>query len=52
MALLTPKSQLDYDLAAKDASILRGADALHRAAAVLANENARFGLSLGSRYDT
>ena len=40
--LTTPKTQLEKDLAEKDASILRAATALHYAASVLSAENVRF----------
>jgi hypothetical protein len=40
--MLTPKTQLEKDLAEKDASIIRAATALHYAATVLEAENARF----------
>ena len=40
--MLTPKTQLQKDLADKDASIIRAATALHYAATVLEAENARF----------
>ena len=42
MSLITQKSQLEQDLAEKDAGVLRAATALHHAATVLAGENARF----------
>lgn len=42
MTLLTPRTQLDLDLADKDASVIRCAEAAHHLAAVLRNENARF----------
>jgi len=42
MSLTTQKSQLEQDLAEKDAGVLRAATALHHAATVLAEENARF----------
>jgi hypothetical protein len=40
--MLIPKTQLEKDLAEKDASIIRAATALHYAATVLEAENARF----------
>jgi len=40
--MLIPKTQLEKDLADKDASIIRAATALHYAATVLEAENARF----------
>jgi len=42
MSLITQKSQLEQDLAEKDAGVLRAATALHHAATVLAEENDRF----------
>jgi hypothetical protein len=42
MSLLTPKTDLEKDLAEKDASILRCAEAAHNMAVVLKNENDRF----------
>lgn len=42
MTLLTPRTQLDLDLADKDASVIRCAEAAHHLAAVLRNENVRF----------
>lgn len=42
MSLLTPKTTLESDLAEKDASVLRCAEAAHHLAAILGNENARF----------
>ena len=42
MSLITQKTQLEADLAEKDAGVLRAATALHHAATVLAGENARF----------
>jgi len=42
MSLITQKSQLEQDLAEKDAGVLRAATALHHAATVLAGENNRF----------
>lgn len=42
MTLLTPRTQLETDLADKDASVIRCAEAAHHLAAVLRNENARF----------
>ena len=40
--ILTPRTQLEQDLADKDASVIRCAEAAHHLAAVLRNENARF----------
>ena len=40
--LTTPRTQLETDLAAKDESIMRCAEAAHHLAAVLTNENRRF----------
>ena len=40
--MLTPKTQLEKDLAEKDATIIRAATALHYAATVLEAENTRF----------
>ena len=42
MSLITQKTQLEADLAEKDAGVLRAATALHHAATVLAGENDRF----------
>jgi hypothetical protein len=42
MSLLTQKTELEKDLAAKDESIIRCAEAAHHFAAVLKNENNRF----------
>lgn len=42
MSLLTPKTQLEKDLAAKDDSVLRAAEAAHHFAVVLKNENDLF----------
>ena len=42
MSLITPKPQLEQDLADKDAGVMRAASALHHAAAVLTAENQRF----------
>ena len=42
MSLTTQKSQLERDLAEKDAGILRAATALHHAATVIKSENTRF----------
>ena len=42
MSLTTQKSQLEQDLADKDAGILRAATALHHAATVIKSENSRF----------
>jgi len=42
MSLTTQKSQLEQDLAEKDAGVLRAATALHHAATVLKAENVRF----------
>lgn len=42
MSLLTQKTELEKDLAAKDESIIRCAEAAHHFAAVLKNENDRF----------
>ncbi len=42
MSLITQKTQLEADLAEKDAAVLRAATALHHAATVLAGENSRF----------
>ena len=39
MPLLTPKTELEKDLAAKDDSVLRAAEAASHLAAVLKNEN-------------
>jgi hypothetical protein len=40
--MLTPKTQLEKDLAEKDAGIIRAATALHYAGTVIASENAQF----------
>jgi CRP-like cAMP-binding protein len=40
--LTTPKTQIEADIAEKDAGILRAATALHYAATVIATENDRF----------
>ena len=40
--LTTPRTQLEIDLAEKDASVIRCAEAAHHLAVVLANENRRF----------
>lgn len=40
--ILTQRTQLDTDLAERDASVLRGAEALHHAAAVMRAEHGRF----------
>jgi hypothetical protein len=40
--MLTPKTQLEKDLAEKDAGIIRAATALHYAGTVIASENAKF----------
>jgi hypothetical protein len=40
--MLTPKTQLEKDLAEKDAGIIRAATALHYAGTVIAAENAQF----------
>jgi CRP-like cAMP-binding protein len=42
MSLITQKSQIEADIAEKDAGILRAATALHYAATVIATENNRF----------
>lgn len=42
MSLLTPKTELEKDLAAKDESVLRAAEAANHLAAVLKNENELF----------
>lgn len=42
MSLLTQKSQIEIDLAAKDASVIRCAEAVHHLAATLRNENEQF----------
>jgi hypothetical protein len=42
MSLLTQKTELEKDLAAKDESIIRCAEATHHFAAVLKSENNRF----------
>jgi len=42
MSLINQKSQLEQDLAEKDAGVLRAATALHHAATVLHAENDRF----------
>ena len=42
MSILTPKTELEKDLAAKDESVLRAAEAANHLAAVLKNENERF----------
>ena len=42
MALLTQKTQLEQDLAFKDESVIRCAEAAHHFAYVLMNENERF----------
>jgi uncharacterized membrane protein len=42
MSLITQKTQLEQDLAEKDAGVLRAATALHHAATVLRCENDRF----------
>ena len=42
MSLLTPKTQLEQDLAAKDESVLRAAEAANHLAAILKNENEQF----------
>jgi hypothetical protein len=44
MSLLTPKPQHELDLAAKDASVIRCAEAAHHLAFVLHNENEQFWL--------
>ena len=40
--MFTPKTQLEKDLAEKDAGIIRAATALHYAGTVIAAENAQF----------
>ena len=40
--MLTPKTQLEKDLAEKDAGIIRAATALHYAGTVISAENAQF----------
>lgn len=40
--ILTQRTQLEADLLDRDASILRGAEALHHAAAVMRSEHSRF----------
>lgn len=42
MSLLTPKTELEKDLAEKDESVLRCAEAVHHLAVILNNENDRF----------
>ena len=42
MSLFTQKSQLEADIAEKDAGILRAATAIHYAATVISTENDRF----------
>ena len=42
MSLLTQKTQAELDLAAKDASVIRCAEAVHHLAATLRNENEHF----------
>ena len=42
MPLLTPKTELEKDLAAKDESVLRAAEATNHLAAILKNENELF----------
>lgn len=42
MSLIPPLSQLDQDIAEKNTSVMRCAEAAHHLAAVLSNENARF----------
>ena len=42
MSLLTQKSQLEKDLAEKDESVMRCAEAVHHLAVILNNENDRF----------
>lgn len=42
MPLITPRTTLELDLAEKDASVIRCAEAAHHLAAVLRNENSRF----------
>ena len=42
MSLLTQKPQIEIDLAAKDASVIRCAEAVHHLAATLRNENEHF----------
>jgi hypothetical protein len=42
MQLIPEKTQLESDLAQKDASILRSAEAVHHAATVIMNENRLF----------
>ena len=42
MSLLTQKPQIEIDLAAKDASVIRCAEAVHHLAATLRNENEQF----------
>jgi hypothetical protein len=42
MPLLTQKTQAELDLAAKDASVIRCAEAVHHLAVILRNENEQF----------
>lgn len=42
MSLLTTKTELEKDLAEKDESVLRCAEAVHHLAVILNNENDRF----------
>jgi len=42
MSLITQKTELEQDIADKDAGVLRAATALHYAATVLTEENTRF----------
>lgn len=42
MSLLTPKTELEKDLLAKDESVIRCAEAAHHFASVLRNENELF----------
>jgi hypothetical protein len=42
MSLLTQKPQIEIDLAAKDASVIRCAEAVHHLAVTLRNENEQF----------
>jgi hypothetical protein len=44
MPLLTQKTQAELDLAAKDASVIRCAEAVHHLAVTLRNENEQFWL--------
>ena len=42
MSLITPKTTLESDIAEKDASVMRCAEAAHHLASVMSNENTRF----------